>query len=79
MCGVGTDASTLITSQRANFPVMEGTTTQLGPDGCQGTGKKNTHTQGHKHTDTRNHMFHVCGPVLRYIQIYSDPVKRQVS
>lgn len=45
MCRVGTDASTLITSQRANFPVMEETPTQLGPDGCQGTSTH--HKQSH--------------------------------
>lgn len=47
---------------------MEETPTQLGPDGCQGT---NNTKAGDTHTN--NHMFHVRRPVLRYIQIYSDP------
>lgn len=65
MCRAGTDASTLITTQRANFPVMEETPTQLGPDGCQGT----NNAQIHKHTQTIT--FRVHKPVIRYIQIYS--------
>lgn len=61
VCKVGTDTSTLITSQRANFPVMEETPTQLGPDGCQDT--NNAGPQTHTQTIT----FHMCR--TRYIQI----------
>lgn len=61
----GTDASTLINTQKANFPVMEETPTQLGSDGCQRT----NNAQIHKHTLTIT--FHVHRLVLRYIQIYS--------
>lgn len=48
VCKVGTDASILITSQRANFPVMEETPTQLGPDGCQDTNNAGPQTHTHK-------------------------------
>lgn len=65
VCSAGTDASTLITTQRGNFPVMEETPTQLGPDGCQGA----NNAQIHKHTQTIT--FHVHRLMLRYIQIYS--------
>lgn len=70
MCGVGTDASTLITSQRANFPVMEGTPTQLGPDGCQGTGKKkhtHTRTQTHRHTQSHVSCVRTCAEIYSNI------------